>query len=72
MRSDEEAQSKGHGEELGAGAGAAMVERARESGAAKHRGARRPKSVGDGKFCIHCGAKIPGVARFCIICGRPQ
>ncbi|MEM3439821.1 MAG: zinc ribbon domain-containing protein [Candidatus Bathyarchaeia archaeon] len=67
MRSEEAAQSGGPEEGPGPGAGAAVAERT-----AKRRGARRAKSGDGGKFCIHCGAEIPGAARFCIMCGRPQ
>lgn len=29
-----------------------------------------PVEAGDGSFCIHCGAKNPGFARFCFNCGQ--
>jgi hypothetical protein len=70
MRSDVAIGPEGSGARPEAGAGAPAAKGPEEP--AKRRGARRPKPGDEGKFCIHCGAKIPGIARFCIKCGRPQ
>lgn len=29
-------------------------------------------STGKSRFCIHCGVRIPGLARFCPVCGKTQ
>jgi len=31
-----------------------------------------PSTSNDTKFCIHCGAKLPSVAKFCSSCGEKQ
>lgn len=35
-------------------------------------GGAAPAAVGDTKFCMHCGNKMPRVAKFCSECGQAQ